>query len=181
MDCRDPDFNIMHVIHELLGKHYVDTGAAVKLVADKKVELKAMVEPVAYTETGLRFSDGTTVDADVILWCTGFQRRDARAVTRGMLGWRDDGSTKNNSTTTLGPDDLGPDDIGARVDAQWDLDAEGEPRGAWKRHLRVDHFWNMTGDFAMQRFYSRMLAQQIKLSLEGTLPPAYRDSPEVNV
>lgn len=77
-----------------------------------------------------------------------------------------------------GSDDvLGPKDIAARLDATWGVDAEGEVRGVWKRHLRMENYWVIGGVIQQQRWWSRPLAQQIRLSLDGSLPPAYRETP----
>jgi NAD(P)H-nitrite reductase large subunit len=40
---------------------------------------------VGYTATGLRFSDGTTDEADAVVWCTGFADRDTRTMVAGIL------------------------------------------------------------------------------------------------
>lgn len=77
-----------------------------------------------------------------------------------------------------GSDDVrGPKDIAARLDATWGMDAEGEVRGVWKRHLRMENYWVIGGVIQQQRWWSRPLAQQIRLSLDGSLPPAYRETP----
>lgn len=72
---------------------------------------------------------------------------------------------------------LGPHELAERVAATWGIDAEGEVRGMWKRHIRLDNFW-VTGGYTQQhRWHARILALQIKAALEGVLPPAYRDTP----
>lgn len=143
------------------GGHYVDTGVS-KLLADGECAIKAHVEPVAYTETGIRFSDGSTLDADAIVWCTGFADKNVRLVAAEIFGG--------------GPE---AQDIASRLEATLRLDREGELRGVWKRQQFVDNYW-VTGGFTSQhRWYSRILALQIKAELEGILPPAYRDTPKV--
>ncbi len=72
---------------------------------------------------------------------------------------------------------LGPQDIAARMDATWGVDSEGEIRGVWKRHLRIDNIWTFGGSTPQQRFYSRFVALQIKAAVEGILPDAYRETP----
>lgn len=152
-DSRSPDAALMHNLVERAGGHYVDVGGTA-LLSEGKAGVKAGVEPVGYTATGLLFSDGTTVDADAVVWCTGFADADARTVVAEIL------------KTEL------------PVDATWGIDEEGEIRGMWKRHLLVDNYWTMGGYTQQHRFHSRTLALQIKAALEGILPPAYRDTPQ---
>ncbi|KAL2018126.1 hypothetical protein VTK56DRAFT_1256 [Thermocarpiscus australiensis] len=152
-DSRSPNAALMHNLIERAGGHYVDVGGTA-LLSEGKAGVKAGVEPVGYTATGLRFSDGSTVDADAVVWCTGFADADARTVVTEIL------------KTEL------------PVDATWGIDEEGEIRGMWKRHLLVDNYWTMGGYTQQHRFYSRTLALQIKAALEGILPPAYRDTPQ---
>jgi hypothetical protein len=158
---------LMHNLVERAGGHYVDVGGT-NLIAEGKACVKAGVEPVAYTETGLRFSDGSTADADVIIWCTGFSDKDARSNASEILGGGAPGHDKNV---------LSPQEIAARLDATWGVDAEGEIRGVWKRHLHIDNYWVMGGYTQQHRWHSRTLALQIKAALEGVLPPAYRETP----
>lgn len=35
---------------------------------------------------------------------------------------------------------LGLRDIASRLDATWGIDSEGEIRGIWKRHLRLENY-----------------------------------------
>jgi len=152
-DSQHPDAALMHNLVERAGGHYVDVGGTA-LLAEGKAGVKAGVEPVGYTATGLRFSDGTAVDADAVVWCTGFADADARTTVAEILKAE------------------------LPVDATWGVDEEGEIRGMWKRHLLVDNYWTMGGYTQQHRFHSRTLALQIKAALEGVLPPAYRDTPQ---
>lgn len=177
VDSSDPDSALMHNLLERAGGHYVDVGGT-NLLAEGKAGVKAGVEPIAYTATGLRFSDGSTIDADAVVWCTGFADLDARATAAEILAGGapvngnadDDGEAKNKNS-------LGPREIASRIDATWGIDAEGEVRGVWKRHLRLDNYWVMGGYTQQHRWHSHTLALQIKAALEGVLPPAYRDTP----
>lgn len=128
-----------------------------------------MVEPVAYTESGLRLSDNTLIDADVIVWCTGFADKNIKENAQEVLGTK--GATSGSE------EELGPEEIVSRLDATWGVDAEGEVRGVGKRHLNMDNFWVIGGTIQHQRWWSRGMVQQIKLALQGELPPAYRDTP----
>jgi hypothetical protein len=130
------------------------------LIADGKVGVKSGVSPASYTSTGLKFSDGSSLSADCIIWCTGYADKNVREVASSILG-------------------EGGADIASKMDATWQLDCEGEVRGLWKRQLNIDNFWLFGGFTSQHRYYSRFLAIQIKAALAGKLPPAYRDNPEV--
>lgn len=164
----NPEASLMSNLLERAGGHYIDMGST-QLIADGTVGLKANVEPVEYTETGMRFSDGSTIDVDAIVWATGFADKDVRKTVAEILG----GETETVAKRGL----LGPRDVAARVDATWGLDSEGEIRGMWKRHLHLDNFWIMGGYTQLHRWHSRNLALQIKADLIGALPPAYRKMP----
>ena len=165
-----PDASFIRTLYERAGGHYVDMGGT-KLLAEGKVDIKPGVQPVAYTATGLRLSDASCVDADAVLWCTEFADLNIRDTILETLGEEDE--TEEHKQM------LGPHAIAARVDATWGLDAEGELRGMFKRHLRLENFWVMGGFTQQHRWCSRTLACQIKAALEGVLPPAYRDTPQV--
>ncbi|KOC15292.1 putative monooxygenase [Aspergillus flavus AF70] len=172
IDSRDPDMALMHNLLERAGGHYVDVGGT-KLLADGKAGVKAGVEPIAYTATGLRFSDGTSVDADAVVWCTGFADKDVRDSAFRILGGQSCSREADNGTTHK----LGAREIAGRLDATWGLDAEGEVRGLWKRQSRLDNIWVAGGYTQQHRWHSRTIALQIKASLEGVLPPAYMNTP----
>lgn len=179
IDSSHPDAHLQHYLLERAGGHYVDMGKGVHLIAEGKVGVKGGSEPVEFTETGLRFSDGSTLDADAVVWCTGFADRDARTMTAEILsGGSVTGTANDDVEIGTAENVLGPREIAARLDATWALDCEGEVRGLWKRPLRMENYWVMGGHTQFQRWYSRIVAQQIKLALEGNLPPAYRDTPK---
>ncbi|KAI4758567.1 hypothetical protein E4T52_09246 [Aureobasidium sp. EXF-3400] len=148
IDSRDPNAALMHNLIERGGGHHVDTGAT-KLLAEGKVAFRAGVEPKAFTESGLRMSDDTNLDAEAVIWCTGYADKDARETVADIMK------------------------IALPVDATWGVDEEGEICGMWKRHSKVDNYWFMGGFTQQHRWHSRTLAQQIKASLMGVLPPPY--------
>ncbi|THX94311.1 hypothetical protein D6D08_01703 [Aureobasidium pullulans] len=152
LDSRHPDAALMHNLIERGGGHYVDTGATA-LLAEKKVDFVVGVEPKAYTPNGIELSDQRALDADAVVWCTGFADKDVRQTVADILK------------------------ISLPVDATWGVNEEGEVRGLWRRHLYVDNYWVMGGYTQQHRWYSRLLAHQIKAELEGILPAAYRDVP----
>ncbi|KAF9778515.1 hypothetical protein IL306_003967 [Fusarium sp. DS 682] len=170
LDSIEPNQALFSNIIEKAGGHYVDVGAT-DLIAQDKAGIKAGVEPVAFTETGLRFSDGSTADADAVIWCTGFADRDVRDVAAEILGG---GHAVNRFSSN--ENILGPREIAFGLGATWGIDSEGEIRGMWKRHPRLDNYWVMGGYTQQHRWHSRTLALQIKAALEGILPPAYRET-----
>jgi hypothetical protein len=166
LDSADPGQALWSNLIERAGGHYVDIGGT-EILAQGKVGIKAGIQPIAYMETGLLFSDGTTADTDAIIWCTGFADRDVRDTAIDILG---------GDQTTDSESFLGSREITARLDATWGVDSEGEIRGMWKRHLHLENYWVMGGFTVQHRWYSRVLALQIKAALEDILPPAYRTS-----
>lgn len=177
-DARDPRGSLVDHLLGRVGGHYVDIGAT-RLLAERRVAVRARAEPAAFTPAGLRFSDGVVVDADAVIWCTGFRDKNARTTAAEILGGEGGAQDGGSAAAPQEGRVLGPADIAARLDATWGIDSEGEVRGLWKRQLRIDNYWLMGGFTQQHRWYSRMLALQIKAELEGILPPAYRDTPGV--
>lgn len=169
----DPECALMSNLLESCGKHYMDVGAT-QLIANKEVALKALVEPKAFTQTGLELSDGSTLDADAVIWCTGFDDVDVRKVAADILGG--DGVEVKDGQ-------LGPKELASRLDSTWGIDDEGEIRGMWKRHPRLEgvNYWIAGGYTQLHRFHSQTLALQIKAELEGILPAPYLKKPRLSV
>lgn len=71
--------------------------------------MKADAEPISYIGSGLKFSDGSEVTADVIIFCTGFEK-----------------SLRDNAGGIFGPK------VGGTLEELWGLDDEGELRGMYK-------------------------------------------------
>lgn len=90
------------------GGHFFDLGSA-ELVANGTVEVKCDALPVAYTESGLEMSDGSHIDADVIVFATGYT-----------------GNVRDTAKKVFGHE------IGDSLEEFWQCDVEGESRGAWK-------------------------------------------------
>ncbi|KAI1319509.1 hypothetical protein F5Y16DRAFT_101419 [Xylariaceae sp. FL0255] len=169
IDSRDPSTDLQHHLIERNGGHYLDVGGT-DLIADGKVQVRGFVEPIAYTTDGLRLSDNSLLTADAVIWCTGYADKDARLTASESFGSLDPDEINGKNI-------LSPQDIPARLDALLGVDEEGEVRGMAKRHLRLENYWIIGGGLSHQRWWSKHMVQQIKLSLEGSLPPAYRDTP----
>jgi cation diffusion facilitator CzcD-associated flavoprotein CzcO len=96
------------LIYDREGGHFFDVGAG-QLIADGKVKVKSDALPVAYNETGLTFADGSKIDADVIVFATGY-KSDMRDCAKRIVG----------------------EEVAENLEDFWQCDAEGEPRGAWR-------------------------------------------------
>ncbi|KAH8999821.1 FAD/NAD-P-binding domain-containing protein [Lactarius hatsudake] len=121
--------------------YYFDVGAS-QLIIDGKIKLKNDSQISRFTKNGLEFTNGSTLDADTVVFATGYG--DPRAPLLSIL----------------------EPQAGARLKPIWGLDPEGEIRGAW-RDIGIPRAWYMMGNFALCRFHSKHLALQIKAIEEG--------------
>lgn len=163
---------------ERCGGHFNEIGEGIEFIVSGKVGIKGGVHPVAYTETGLEFSDGSRLEADAIVWCTGFRDKDRSMTAKVLGGQRFEDVVGPQQDGVNGKEAvIGPEEIARLRDAVWGVDKEGELRGVYKRHLRLENYWIFGGTTAMHRHYSLPLALQIKAALDEILPEAYRDTP----
>src|SRR5690606_26011026 len=136
--------------------YYVDVGAS-QLIIDGEIGIKAGVEIDTLTPTGIRFSDGSEIEADAIIQSTGSQSRHevvaevvAREVADGIGAcWGLGSGTRN---------DPGP----------W----HGELRNMYKPVAQED-LWFQGGNLALSRFFSKFVALQIKARMESIPTPVY--------
>lgn len=123
------------------GGYYIDVGAS-QLIIDGKIKIKQGQEITQVLPHGLEFADGSQLEADEIVFATGYQ--NMRTQAREILG----------------------DEVADRVGSIWGFDEEGEMRTIWRRSGHPG-FWFMGGNLALCRYYSRILALQIKALEEG--------------
>lgn len=123
------------------GGYYIDVGAC-QLIADGKIKVKQGQEIDEVLPRGLRFADGTELEADEIVLATGYQ--NMRTQTRVIFG----------------------DEVAGKVNDVWGFNEEGEMRTIWQRSGHPG-FWFHGGNLALCRYYSRPLALQIKALEEG--------------
>ena len=130
------------------GGYYIDVGAS-QLIIDGKIKVVQGREVSAVLPHGLQLSDGTELAADEVVFATGYQ--NMRTHTRDILG----------------------DQVADKVSDVWGFNEEGEFRTMWQRsgHERL---WFMGGNLALCRYYSRILALQIKGIEEGLCDGATR-------
>ncbi|KAI6168813.1 FAD/NAD(P)-binding domain-containing protein [Pisolithus thermaeus] len=138
-----------------LGGYYFDDGASQKII-DGKIKLKADGHIARFTPTGLLFEDGSTLEADVVVFATGYG--DAREAYLQLL----------------------PAGLHNAVQPIWGINEEGEPNSA-SREIgghgpdadKVAGLWSLMGNLAMCRFFSKHVALQIKAYEEGIFGVRY--------
>lgn len=123
------------------GGYYLDVGAS-QLVIDGKIKVKQGQEVERVLPNGLRFADGSELEADEIVLATGYE--NMRTQTRTVFG----------------------DDVADRVGDIWGFNDEGEMRMIWQRTGHPG-FWFHGGNLALCRYYSKLLALQIKGLMAG--------------
>lgn len=123
------------------GGYYIDVGAS-QLIIDGKVKVKQGQEVVEVLPRGLKFADGTELEADEIVFATGYQ--NMRTQARAIFG----------------------DKVADQLGNIWGFDESGEFRSLWRASGHPG-FWFHGGNLAVCRYYSRVLALQIKAQLEG--------------
>ena len=136
------------------GGYYIDVGAS-DLVIDGRIKLKSGVGISALAEDSVVLSDGSELPADAIFYATGYERMSVAPI----------GET-----------------IAAKADRLWGLGSgtrndpgpwEGELRNMWKPTQQTG-LWFHAGGIGMSRFYSRILALQIKARQIGLSTPVYK-------
>ena len=125
------------------GGYYIDVGAS-QLIVDRKIKVKQGQEITEVKPHGLSFADGTELEADEIVFATGYQ--NMRGTARKIFG----------------------DEIADQVKDVWGFDEEGELRTMWRRTGHPG-FWFFGGNLALCRYYSRMMGLQIKAMEEGIM------------
>ena len=139
--------------------YYIDVGAS-DLVADGEIRL-AHGDIREITENSVVLEDGTELEADLIVYATGF---------RSMNEWL---------AELISPE------VADRVGRIWGLGSdtekdpgpwEGEERNLWKP-TQQEGLWIHGGNLQMARYYSRVLALQLKARFEGIDTPVYALQP----
>ncbi|KAF2268678.1 FAD/NAD(P)-binding domain-containing protein [Lojkania enalia] len=137
------DSGLLMKYYQRGGGYYIDVGAS-QLIVDGKIKMKQGVEIAQVLPNGLEFADGTKLEGDEIVFATGYQ--NMRTEARSIFG----------------------DEVADRVGDVWGLNAEGEFRTMWQRSGHPG-LWFHGGNLAISRYYSRVLALQIKAIEEGLL------------
>ncbi|EGF31975.1 flavin-containing monooxygenase [Oxalobacteraceae bacterium IMCC9480] len=136
--------------------YYIDVGAS-ELVADGKIKLKSNVDVVELKAHSILLSDGTELEADLIVYATGYG---------SMNGWAAD---------LISPE------VANKVGKVWGLGSattkdpgpwEGEQRNMWKPTQQTA-LWFHGGNLHQSRHYSQYLSLQLKARMEGLSTPVY--------
>ena len=143
VDMGDMESGLLMKYYQRGGGYYIDVGAS-QLIVDGKIKIKQGQELAQILPDGIEFADGSKLEADEIVFATGYQ--NMRTEARTIFG----------------------DEVADRVGDVWGLNAEGEFRTMWQDSGHPG-FWFMGGNLAITRYYSRILALQIKAIEEGIL------------
>ncbi|KAF7791510.1 hypothetical protein EIP86_002526 [Pleurotus ostreatoroseus] len=124
------------LVFERGGGYWIDKGGA-DLIASGKIKIKQGIEPNAFTSTGLKFTDGSELTVDAVIFATGYI--SMRVISKNLFGA----------------------EIIDRTCDIWGLDEEGELQGNF-RPSGHPGLWYTAGDFFTSRFLSKHLAMHIK-------------------
>ncbi|MFM1907928.1 MAG: hypothetical protein RLZZ591_1605 [Pseudomonadota bacterium] len=140
--------------------YYIDVGAS-ELVANGSIKLKSGVNFERINPTSVTLTDGTELEADLIVYATGY------------------GSMNQWLADLISPE------VADRVGKVWGLGSqtpkdpgpwEGELRNMWKP-TQVPHLWIHGGNLHQSRHYSQFLSLQLKARMEGLPTPVYGLAP----
>ncbi|KAJ7146320.1 hypothetical protein C8R44DRAFT_757149 [Mycena epipterygia] len=143
------DGSVHQQIYCRSGGHYPDIGAC-GAISRGEIKVKSDAKIKSITPTGIAFSDGTQLDVDVIVYCTGFEK-DSRKAVAAIVGAKQ----------------------AASLEPVWGLDAEGEVRGCW-RPSGHDHIWFQGGELQTMRYYGKFLAMQVAAEIAKVRPTPCR-------
>ncbi|KAF9236327.1 hypothetical protein BU15DRAFT_77043 [Melanogaster broomeanus] len=131
------------LLYDRAGGYYIDTGTSQHII-DGGIKIKSGGSIERFTEKGLKFADGTELEADVIVFATGY------------------GDPRDSMREICGPD------VADKTAPVWGMDEEGQVSGVW-RYCGHDGLWFGVGFLAFSRFHSLHLAMQIKAIEAGIL------------
>lgn len=135
--------------------YYIDVGAS-QLIINGKIKL-AQGQVTEVVEDGVILDDGTRLEADVIVYATGYG---------SMNGWVADIVDQDTADKVGKCWGLGSDT--AKDPGPW----EGEERNMWKP-TQQEALWFHGGNLHQSRHYSQFLSLQIKARMEGIATPVY--------
>ncbi len=123
--------------------YYLNVGAS-DLIIERKIKLKAGVSIKRLEPKEVIFSDGTALEADIVVLATGYE--PLQEAVRAMFG----------------------DEVADRVGPIWGIGNDGELRNMYARTAQ-EGFYVAGGGLPGARAYSQYTALLIKAALEGLL------------
>ncbi|SDG31234.1 Predicted flavoprotein CzcO associated with the cation diffusion facilitator CzcD [Sinosporangium album] len=124
------------------GGYYLNVGCS-ELIISGEVGLAQWADADRFVGAGLRMTDGSVLDADLVVLATGFENQQENV--RRLMG----------------------DAVADAVGPVWGYDEEGEVRNMW-RPTAQPGLWFSAGNFQMCRTYSKVLALQLRHALDET-------------
>jgi cation diffusion facilitator CzcD-associated flavoprotein CzcO len=125
--------------------YYLNIGGS-DLIVEGKIKLKAGVDIARLNKRQVTFSDGSVIEADIVVLATGY--KPLQDALRVMFG----------------------DAVADRVGPIWGVGADGELNAMYARTAQ-DGLYVTGGGLPGARAYSQYTAMLIKAALEGLLPP----------
>jgi putative flavoprotein involved in K+ transport len=156
LDFGEDESGLSMKYHRRGSGYYFNVGAS-ELIIEGKIKLKSGNNISLIKENAVVFTDGSELPADLIVYATGFSSMEhwiAKFISPEV-------ARKIGPCWGIGSDtkkDPGP----------W----EGELRNMWKP-TKQKNLWIHGGNLAQSRFYSSLLALQIKARMEGLPTPVY--------
>ncbi|KAF4508955.1 hypothetical protein G6O67_005273 [Ophiocordyceps sinensis] len=118
------------------GGYYIDVGTS-RLLANGSIKVRQGQEVAEILPRGVRLADGSELEADQVVLATGYD--SMKSQTRVIFG----------------------DEVADRVGDVWGFNDEGEMRTIWQPSGHPG-LWLHGGNLALCRYYSKLLALQIK-------------------
>jgi putative flavoprotein involved in K+ transport len=125
------------------GGYYIDVGSS-GMIIEGRIGLIQFAEINTFVESGLSMRDGTQIDADAVIFATGYGNQSAQV--RELFG----------------------DQIADEIGPIWGFGEDREIRNTW-RPTPVDGLWFVGGGIPHARNYGRYVALQIKGRLDGAI------------
>ncbi|KIJ18436.1 hypothetical protein PAXINDRAFT_167040, partial [Paxillus involutus ATCC 200175] len=98
---------LIPLLFDRSGGYYMDTGTSQHII-DGDIKIKSGGSIERFTETGLKFADGSELEADIIVFATGY------------------GDPRDSMQAICGPE------VADKVVPLWRLDEEGQSSGVWR-------------------------------------------------
>jgi len=146
LDNGEDDTGFFLKLLRRLSGYYLNVGAS-DLIADGRIKLKSGVKIDRLEGAQAVFSDGSSMDVDLLVLATGW--KPLQEAVRAMLG----------------------DEVAERVGPIWGIGAHGELRNMFCT-TGQENFYVVGGTITMCRSFSRYTALLIKAALEGVIEKA---------